>query len=191
MADYSGKEKTMSVHASSVFISVVVWAAATCLAAGADARLVHEAIVDAPVDDVWAAFTTKAGQESWNVAHAEIDLQVGGKMLTHYDAKGAIGDPNTIENTILSFDAPRMISIRATKPPEKFPFKEALKKMWTVVYFERAGERQTKVTVVSQGFGDDEDSKTMRGHFDAGNAFTLKQLQKRFAPKEPAGTAKP
>ena len=56
-------------------------------------------MIEAPVDSVWAAFTTKEGQESWNVAHAEIDLKIGGKMRTHYDAAGRIGDSNTIENT--------------------------------------------------------------------------------------------
>ena len=156
-----------------------------------DPRLIHEGVVNGPLDDVWAAFTTKAGQESWMVAHAEIDLRVGGKMLTHYDPQGSIGDPNTIENTILSFDPKRMFSIKATKPPEKFPFKAALQKMWTVIYFEAIDDRRTKVTVVSQGFGDDEESKKMRGHFDAGNNFTLKKLQQHFAPKNPPGDAKP
>src|SRR5687767_8322305 len=33
-----------------------------------DGRLVHEGVVAAPVKDVWAAFTTKQGQESWMVA---------------------------------------------------------------------------------------------------------------------------
>ena len=93
-------------------------------------------MIEAPVDAVWAAFTTKEGQESWNVAHAEIDLKIGGKMRTHYDAAGRIGDPNTIENTILCFEPRRMLAIQVTNPPEKFPYKNAIKKMWTVLYFE-------------------------------------------------------
>jgi uncharacterized protein YndB with AHSA1/START domain len=67
----------------------------------ADNRLVHEGIVAAPVKDVWAAFTTKKGQESWMVSHSEIELKIGGLMRTHYDPKGKIGDPKTIENTII------------------------------------------------------------------------------------------
>ena len=72
-------------------------------------ELVTEGMIGAPVDAVWAAFTTKEGQESWNVAHAEIDLKIGGKMRTHYDPAGRIGDPNTIENTILCFEPKRML----------------------------------------------------------------------------------
>lgn len=146
-----------------------------------DTRLVHEGVVEAAVDDVWTAFTTKAGAESWMVAHAEIDLRVGGKMLTHYDPKGKIGDPNTIENTILSFDPKRMLSIKATKPPQNFPLAEAIKSMWTVVYFEEVGPKRTRVTVVGLGYGNDEESKKLRKHFEWGNAYTLKKLQERFA----------
>ena len=85
---------------------------------------VTEGMIAAPVDAVWAALTTKEGQESWNVAHAEIDLKIGGKMRTHYDAAGRIGDPNTIENTILCFEPRRMLAIQVTNPPEKFPYQE-------------------------------------------------------------------
>ena len=68
-----------------------------------------------------------------DVAHAEIDLKVGGRMRTHYDPKGTIGDPNTIENTILAFEPNRLLVIQVANPPEKFPFKDAVRKIWTVV----------------------------------------------------------
>lgn len=146
-----------------------------------DSRLVVEGVVDAPVADVWRAFTTKAGLESWMVPHAEIDLKVGGKMLTNYDPKGSIGDAGTIENTILSYDPERMFSIKATKPPEKFPYKEALNQMWSVIYFEPIEAQQTRIRVISMGFNDTEESKKMREHFKAGNDWTVKKLQQKFA----------
>jgi uncharacterized protein YndB with AHSA1/START domain len=98
-----------------------------------DARLVHEGVVQASLDEVWKAFTTNKGQESWNVAHAEIDLRVGGKMRTHYSPKGKLGDSGTIENTILSYDPKRMLSIKVSKTPKGFPFPKAIKSMWTVI----------------------------------------------------------
>lgn len=151
---------------------------------GGDDRLVHEGVVAAPARDVWAAFTTEEGQESWMVAHSELELKVGGLMRTHYDPKGVIGDPGTIENTIISFDPERMLSIRVTKAPEAFPFPTAVKSMWTVIYFEAVDPRSTRVRVVGLGFGSDEESQKMRAFFDRGNAFTLKRLQERFAPKK-------
>ena len=148
-----------------------------------DSRLVLEGVVNAPVDHVWEAFTTKEGLESWLAAHAEIELKIGGKMKTQYDPKGTIGDAKAIENTILSYEPMRMLSIKATKAPETFPFPNAIKNMWTVVYFEAEGEKSTRVREVSLGFGDDDESKKMREFFKRGNEFTLQRLQKRFAPK--------
>jgi uncharacterized protein YndB with AHSA1/START domain len=144
-------------------------------------QLVSEGIIDAPVDAVWAAFTTKEGQESWNVAHAEIDLRVGGKMRTHYDPKGRLGDPNTIENVILSFEPNHMLSIQVGNPPENFPFKNAIKKVWTVIRLDEVGPSRTKLTVTGLGYGDDEDSRKLRGFFDKGNSYTIKKLQEKFA----------
>ncbi len=154
------------------------------LSARAGEPLVHAAIIDAPRAEVWKAFTTKEGAESWMVAHASIDLKVGGKMLTHYDKNGKLGDPNSIENTILSFDPERMLSIKATRQPAKFPFKAAIKDLWTVIYFEDAGPGKTKVTVVGLGWGNDEESQKMRAFFNTGNDITLKRLQRRFAAKD-------
>ena len=150
-----------------------------------DGRLVHEGVVAAPLKDVWAAFTTAKGQESWMVAHSEVELKVGGRMRTHYDPKGRIGDPKTIENEIISYDPGHMLSMRVAKAPEGFPFPNAVRGMWTVIYFEAAGPLTTRVRFVSLGFGDDEESKKMREFFDRGNAFTLRKLQERFAPKAP------
>jgi len=145
--------------------------------------LVTEGVIEAPVAAVWAALATKEGQESWNVAHAEIELKVGGKMRTHYDPKGKIGDPNTIENTILCFEPNRMLAIQVANPPAKFPYKDAIKKMWTVIHFEDEGPSRTRLRLVGIGYGDDEESRKLRTFFDRGNSYTLKKLQEKFASK--------
>jgi uncharacterized protein YndB with AHSA1/START domain len=154
-------------------------------------QVVNEGIIEAPVEAVWAAFGTKEGQESWNVAHAEIDLKVGGKMRTHYDPKGVIGDPNTIENTILAFEPDRLLVLQVANPPAKFPFKDAIRKVWTVVHFEEAGLGRTRLRIVGVGYGDDEESRKLRAFFDKGNDYTIKKLQAKFdaTAKRPTGGA--
>jgi uncharacterized protein YndB with AHSA1/START domain len=146
-------------------------------------KIVTEGVIDAPVDLVWAALCTGEGLKSWNVAHADVDLKVGGLMRTHYDPKGHIGDPNTIENTILSFEPNRMISIRVTNPPATFPFKNAIKSVWQVIHFEPIGPAQTRLRITGMGYGEDEESRKLRAFFDKGNAFTLKKLQGKFAAR--------
>ncbi len=148
-----------------------------------ESRQITEGIIDAPLDAVWNAFATKEGQEAWNVAHAEIDLKIGGKMRTHYDPKGKIGDANTIENIILAFEPRKMLAIQVGKPPEKFPFKDAIKNVWHVLYFEEAGPNRTRVRLVGLGYSADEESKKLRAFFEKGNAYSLKRLQEHFAKK--------
>jgi uncharacterized protein YndB with AHSA1/START domain len=145
--------------------------------------VVHEGIVEAPLERVWAAFATTDGLRAWLAPHAEIDLRVGGLMRTNYDAQGQLGDPQTIENTILSFEPGRMLSVKVSKPPANFPFANAVRQMWTVVYFDADGPVRTKVREVSLGFGPDEESQRMRAFFSTGNATTLAQLQRHFAAK--------
>jgi uncharacterized protein YndB with AHSA1/START domain len=154
----------------------------------ADARpdqVVTEGIIDAPVAAVWAALATNEGQESWNVAHADIDLKVGGLMRTHYDRNGKIGDPQTIENTILCFEPNRMLAIQVKNPPANFPFKNAIQKIWTVLQFEEAGPSRTKLRIAGNGYGDDEESRKLRDFFEKGNDYTLKKLQAKFAKRVP------
>jgi uncharacterized protein YndB with AHSA1/START domain len=149
-----------------------------------ETRQVCEAVVEAPIADVWHALTTKEGTEKWEFAHAEFDLRVGGRMRTHYSKEGKIGDPGTIENIFLALEPNRMFAIRVGQPPAKFPFREAIKSVWHVVYLDEAGPGRTRVRIVGLGYGSDDESKKMRAFFEKGNAYTLQKLQEHFAPKK-------
>ena len=150
------------------------------LPAHAGDTIESEGIVNAPVAAVWKAWTTSAGLESWMAPHADIDLRLDGQMRATYDPKGVLGDAGTIENRILAFEPERMLSIRVSKAPESFPFKGAIGKMWTVLYFQPTPEGKTKLRIVGLGFGSDEESQKMKAFFSQGNAYTLSELQKRF-----------
>ena len=141
-----------------------------------------EAVVNAPVDEVWDAFTTSRGQEGWNVAKAEFELKVGGRWRTHYSKEGVLGDENSIEHTILSYDPKRMVSFRTIKFPKSFPFKESFSRVWHVLYLEPLGPKQTKVTLKGLGYGEDEESKKCRAFFERGNKISMDSL-KRYVEK--------
>jgi uncharacterized protein YndB with AHSA1/START domain len=143
--------------------------------------IVTEGIVEAPLDSVWAAWSTSDGLRGWLAPHAEIDLRLGGLMRTNYDPEGVLGDRRTIENVVLSFEPRRMLSIRVAKAPDEFPFPNAIQEMWSVVYFDEAGPDRTTVRVVSLGFRPEEESQRMRSFFDSGNTATIEALQRRFA----------
>jgi uncharacterized protein YndB with AHSA1/START domain len=142
--------------------------------------VVTEAVVDAPVAEVWKAWTTKEGIESWMVAKTDIDLRVGGAWRTSYSKSSNLDDDESIRHTVLAFDPLRMFSMRTVKPPKNFPFPNALMKTWTVVYFEPLGELRTRVTAHMLGFTEDEESQKMRAFFEAGNRTTLDNLVKKY-----------
>ena len=152
--------------------------------ATAEEPLVTSAVITASVADVWKAFTTTAGIKSWMVAEGDVDLRIGGKMRTGYQPGTDLDGPNAIENTIISFDPERMLSIRNTKAPEKFPFKKAIEEVWTVIYFEPEGSSKTRVTARMIGFKREKESIEMRRFFMDGNKQTLEELQKHFEVKK-------
>jgi uncharacterized protein YndB with AHSA1/START domain len=145
--------------------------------------VVVEAIVNAPVNQVWDAFTTKGGIESWMAASGDIDPRVGGKMRTTH-RKGADLDGETaIHQTILSVDPQRMLSYRTVKSPEGFPFAATIGRTWTVIYLEALDADRTKVTAKMLGYANDAESQKMRAFFEVGNKATLDALVKRFASR--------
>jgi len=154
------------------------------LTAGLDAAppepIVTEAVVNAPLGDVWKMFTTKEGIESWMVAKTDIDLRTGGLWRTSYSKDSNLDDDSSIHHMVLAYDPQRMLSFRTIKPPKNFPFPSAIVKTWTVVYFEPAGESRTKVTSRMLGFGEDDESQRMRKFFEVGNRTTLDALVKKF-----------
>jgi uncharacterized protein YndB with AHSA1/START domain len=149
--------------------------------------LVHEGIVAAPIETVWNAWTTSEGLRSWLAPHADIELKIGGRMRSNYNAQGSLDDAQTIENAILSYEPLRMLSIQVSKAPDGFPFADTIRDMWTVIYFEPRARNQTLVRVVALGFIAGEQSQAMRAFFDRGNALTIQQLQARIGAGAPPG----
>jgi uncharacterized protein YndB with AHSA1/START domain len=149
--------------------------------------VVTEAVINAPVDAVWNAFTTKAGLETWLVGKTEIELKVGGTWLTNYSKESNLKDDTTIHQTILALDTGRMLAFKTSKPPANFPF-PGVTQTWTVVYFEQAPSG-TRVVARMFGFGEDEQSLKMRAFFERGNKSELDKLVKLFQ-NGVAGTVK-
>ncbi len=162
-------------------VSLSIALAASTAGAVDLAPIVSVGIVKAPPAQVWDAWTTDAGLRSWLAPLADIDLRVDGLMRTNYNVKATLGDGGTIENRILSFEPQRMLSIKVQKAPQGFPFPNAVKSMWTVVYFQPTADGSTEVRAVGLGFSEEAESSRMREFFQKGNDYTIEQLRKRFA----------
>ena len=166
----------------SLACSVAAFSAA--LAVAEDDRQVLEIEIDASIDQVWDAFTTTAGFKSWAAPLADVDFKIGGKWRANYNPQGKLGDATTIENTILSYDPRRMLSIRPTRFPQGFPFVEAARQTWTVFYFSPVTKARTKVRLVGLGYTDDQQSQQLRAFFLQGNKFSLQKLAQALVKDE-------
>lgn len=135
--------------------------------------------VPAPPKAVFDAFTTSDGFRSWAVATAQIDLRTGGMIESSYDPKARIGDPNNIKNQIVTFIPDHLLVIRNVQAPEGFAGKGEFQKTVTVIEFTPI-EGGTRVRLTNTGYGDSDEARTVFGHFEWGNAYTLAELKKRF-----------
>jgi uncharacterized protein YndB with AHSA1/START domain len=154
-------------------------ARAVPLSASALEPVVTEAVVNAPVDAVWKAFTEKAVIEQWMVAKTELELKVGGTWRTSYSKDSDLNDDRSIHHTVLAFDEGRMLAFRTVKTPKDFPY-PAVTRTWTVVYFASVDSGKTRVTARMMGFEDDEQGRQMRAFFERGNRSEMDALVKFF-----------
>jgi len=177
---------------------VLVLIAATASESGAkeadstavrEPSFVNEGIVQAPIEDVWKVWSTPEGWKVLGLAKVDLDFRVGGLIRSHYKEDGVLGDPGTIQNRILAYEPPRMLALKIDLPPKDFPFKEAWRTTWTVISLEELDATRTRLRIASLGFGDDEESRAMRGFFERGNAWTLQKVQAHFAARTPEGEA--
>jgi uncharacterized protein YndB with AHSA1/START domain len=168
--------------------TLALLAGASAISAQDGVSFVNEGVVDAPVTDVWKIFSTSEGYKVLGVAHADVDLRIGGTIRSRYGSGGELGDAETIENVILAYEPPTMIAMRIQKTPQTFPFKQAWKNPWTVITLVPVDGSRTLVKAASLGYGNDEESLAMRRFFEAGNQQVIGNVQRHFAPATPAAS---
>lgn len=145
----------------------------------------QEVIVDAPVDEVWAAISTADGWERWAVPVAWD--QSGEIIESSYDKAAKPGDPTTIRQQIL-FRAPRRpMLFRTVKAPDGFPDFDTFSKVTSLFELEPLGDTRTRVRLTGSGYADTEAGRKLLGFFEAGNKQSLEQLRDSFpAASSPA-----
>jgi len=174
---------------SSRFRAVLLVLAVPLMLAGRgvsqDRILRTEAVVPAPVGEVWKAFTTKEGVQSWMVPVAEVVLRLGGTLKTNYNPQAKIGDPGTIVHHILSYEPERMLATRFTAPEGAPPAAQVAQATWVVYRFEPLSAQTTRVTVTMVGWGTGAAWDESYDFFKRGNEWEMRQLVKHFAPQTP------
>lgn len=148
-------------------------------AAGPDRAIVGEVVVDAPVSDVWATWTTEEGIKSFFAPACNIDLRVGGafEMLFLLDAEeGKRGGEGV---TFLAIEPQKMLSFTWNAPPH---LPEARSQFTHVILWFDDTDSGTRVTLRHDGWGDGGEWDEAYAYFvDAWLKHVLPNLVDRFS----------
>jgi uncharacterized protein YndB with AHSA1/START domain len=139
--------------------------------AAPEKALKFSALIPAKPADVWQAFTTSAGLNTWLWQDCTVDLREGGGWIVHYPG-GKTGG-----GTIVSFRDGRQLVLHAMAP-ERFP---EVRSVGTTAVFDFAPEgERTRVTLTQTGWQGKEWDDAYE-YLASGNAQLLEQLYLRFA----------
>ena len=137
-----------------------------------DKALRFEVTVPARLDDVWSAFTTQAGLQTWLWKDVRVDLRAGGDWLVEYTPTATGG------GTIVSF-VPREEIVMRALAPEQFPAVRAARTT-AAFRFTAAGPAATRVTLLQTGWQTGAEWDAAYDYLAKGNAQLLTQLRQRF-----------
>jgi uncharacterized protein YndB with AHSA1/START domain len=145
--------------------------------------LIHEAVVEAAPEPVWAAISTAEGWKSWAVPVAWAPTP--DIIETSYTPTAKPGDRSTIRQEVLLRVPGRLMVFRTVKAPDRFPDFGTYAKVVSAFELEAAGEGRTRVRLTGAGYEDSEAGRRLLGFFEKGNQASLDALKARFA-KSPA-----
>lgn len=145
----------------------------------------HELEVDAPLADVWRTFTTADGLRSFLAPVVGLDFRAGGKLETSYSATAHLGDSANIVSEIVAYLPMEMFVTRIVQTPPTFQNPDVAKRLWTVYQFRAVTERRTRIVVSMAGWQTGPEWDAVYRFFDRGNAFTMREVQRRFGKGSP------
>ena len=139
--------------------------------------LAQEVTVDAPLEEVWTAYTTSDGWSAWASPVARIDLRVGGTIETHYDPDAAIGDPGTNTLRIVNYVPRRLLTLKADIS-ERWPevLKQDGENLANIILFESLSPNRTKIESYGVGYGNSPEYDELMQFFIEGNEALLRKL---------------
>ena len=124
-----------------------------------------EIVLNASVERVWRAWTTRDGIKSFFAPDCDIDFRVLGKYDILFAPSSPLGFRGAEGNLILAIQKERMLSFTWDAPPN---FPEIRKQRTSVVIrFVRLDQNKTKLVFRQSGWGEGEDWNKAHDYFVA------------------------
>ena len=162
--------------------TVILASIATAVALAGNAQATERAVrVDATVSatpaEVWRAFTTSEGAQTFFAQRANIQLALGGPYEIFFNP--ADDRQGTKGLKILSYAPEQMLSVQWNAPPQFPEVRDGA--TWVVVLLQAAGAGKTEVTVLHLGWKTGGQWDAAYPHFVQGWTELLARLTRRFA----------
>lgn len=144
-------------------------------------RQIHKSvIVPAPIEDVWAAWTTDAGIRSWLVEDSRIELQVGGRYEWYFYSRDEAppGLRGSEGCQVIGYQAPTMLTFTWSAPP-RLSVARAQRTV-CLLRLREAGHDQTQVELTELGWGDGGEWDIAHDYFDVAWGRVLNELVSHF-----------
>lgn len=149
-------------------------------AAWAQERAVRkEVLVAAPIEAVWASWTTAEGIQSFFAPEAVVEARVGGPFHIHIDPYGAPGNKGADDMRFLALQKPTMLSFDWNAPPSMPEVRQ--QRTFVVVRLADVDGKSTRVSLHHSGWGSGGEWDKAYGYFDAAWGRVLGNLQQRHA----------
>ena len=143
-------------------------------------KILHKEVeVAASLENVWHAWTTTEGVNTFFSPNATVDLRVGGPFEIYFIDDAPYGSRGSEGCKILSYLPMKMLAFDWNSPPQFEPLRH--KRTQVILLFEQTEPGKVKVDFSQYGWGVGEDWDQVYAYFDKAWSYVLGNLQKRFA----------
>jgi len=165
-------------------LAALLLGAAVATGQAAERSLDKEVVVDASLDDTWAAWTTREGIVSFFAPDAQIEARVGGAFHIYMDPGAQPGARGADDMRFMALEPKQMLSFDWNAPPS-LPVARA-QRTFVVVRLYPVDALHTRVTLHHTGWGDGGEWDKAYAYFDRAWGMVLANLKLRFqtGPKD-------
>ncbi len=151
-----------------------------------ETRYIHKRIdIQVPLLDVWEAWTTVEGVNSFFGNDAKIEMKIGGAYEIHFVMERPKGQRGTEGSKLLAFVPKRMAAFEWAIPRQFVEVRKQANQLWNrtwvVVFFRTLDEAHTEIDVYHMGLGVGDKWDEVYNFFDRNWDEILKRLNQSFA----------
>lgn len=143
-----------------------------------DRMVQKEVIVPATVDEVWEAWTTTEGVNTFFSPNAHVELRIGGPFEIYFLMENPYGSRGSEDCKILSYLPKTMLAFEWNAPPQFGDLRDI--RTQVVLNFDPVDATHTRVTLAQIGWGKGSEWDKLYDYFDQAWGRVLANFKKRF-----------